>query len=49
MKVEHLERGGLRVDEQIPLVAGVGRYNVRYLHAKREKGHTFEELPDPEE
>ena len=48
MKVEHLERGGVKVIEQIPLVSGVCEHNIRYLHAKRAKGHSFGEggLPD---
>jgi GTP cyclohydrolase II len=43
MKVEHMERGGVKVVEQIPLVAGVCRHNVRYVEAKRRKGHSFGE------
>ena len=34
--------GGVEVVEQLPLVTGVSNHNVRYLHAKRSKGHTFD-------
>jgi GTP cyclohydrolase II len=47
MKVEHIERGGVKVAEQVPLVAGVCAHNIRYLHAKQSRGHDFgeEDLP----
>lgn len=48
MKQEHLERGGVKVSRRLPLVTGVSRYNVRYLHAKREKGHDFGDVELPE-
>jgi GTP cyclohydrolase II len=43
MKVEHLEKGGLKVSEQVPIVSGVCHHNIRYLHAKKDKGHTFDD------
>ncbi|MBW2263819.1 MAG: GTP cyclohydrolase II [Deltaproteobacteria bacterium] len=48
MKVEHLERGGVKVSERIPIVSGVCHHNIRYLHAKQSRGHTFgdDELPE---
>jgi GTP cyclohydrolase II len=47
MKVDQMEKGGIEVAEVIPLVAGVNRYNLRYLHSKRSKGHEFGgKLPD---
>jgi GTP cyclohydrolase II len=47
MKAEHLERGGLPVAERVPLVAGLGPHNLRYMHSKRLRGHDFgaSELP----
>ncbi len=46
MKVEHLSRGGVPVAERVPLVTGVCRHNLRYLHAKRSRGHAFgDDLP----
>lgn len=49
MKEQHLERGGVRVAERVPLVAGLSRHNMRYLQAKRSHGHDFGEdtLPPP--
>ncbi|MBI4700105.1 MAG: GTP cyclohydrolase II [Deltaproteobacteria bacterium] len=41
LKQEHLERGGVQVAERLPLVAGVGAHNARYLQAKRAHGHDF--------
>jgi GTP cyclohydrolase II len=38
-KGRDLEALGLRVVEQVPLVTGITRYNVRYLAAKRGQGH----------
>ncbi|MEL0081449.1 MAG: GTP cyclohydrolase II [Gammaproteobacteria bacterium] len=43
VKRRHLEQGGQPVAELVPLVAGVNEYNIRYLRAKKEKGHA---LPD---
>lgn len=39
LKVEDLTRGGIQVTEQVPLVVGFGRYNLRYMRAKLNKGH----------
>ena len=39
LKVEDLTRGGIDVVERVPLVVGFGEYNLRYMQAKREKGH----------
>jgi GTP cyclohydrolase II len=45
MKVEHLERGGLRVGERVPLVTGLSAHNRRYLEAKQAHGHDFGPAP----
>jgi GTP cyclohydrolase II len=39
MKVEHLEREGLRIAERVALVTGVSEHNLRYLRAKKAHGH----------
>ncbi len=39
MKRADLEKTGINVCEQLPLVTGVSSYNVRYLNSKREHGH----------
>ncbi len=49
MKVEQLERGGVKVSEQVPIVSGVCHHNIRYLHAKKHKGHTFGDDSLPED
>ncbi|MBW2527807.1 MAG: GTP cyclohydrolase II [Deltaproteobacteria bacterium] len=55
MKQEHLERGGVAVAERVPLIAGISNHNLRYLHAKKTRGHDFGSLglpskaPPPEE
>ncbi|MFH2006696.1 MAG: GTP cyclohydrolase II [bacterium] len=43
LKVADLTRGGIEVRETVPLVVGFTEHNVRYMQAKREKGH---EIPD---
>ncbi|MCK5797842.1 MAG: GTP cyclohydrolase II [Deltaproteobacteria bacterium] len=43
LKREHLEEGGVEVQEVVPLVTGICAHNQRYMHAKHEKGHL---LPD---
>lgn len=43
MKYEHLTKGGIKIHSKVPLIAGIGKYNMRYLKSKREKGHTFSE------
>lgn len=43
LKVEELTRGGIQVTEQVPLVVGFGRYNLRYMRAKLDKGHLIPE------
>jgi len=43
LKREHLEKSGQLVETLLPHVVGVNRYNVRYMCAKRSKGH---ELPE---
>ena len=40
-KRRQLEAHGQRVDEVVPLLAGLTEHNIRYLRAKREKGHHF--------
>lgn len=42
-KRRHLEQGGQTVATTVPLVSGVCEHNVRYMRAKRAKGHL---LPD---
>ena len=44
LKREQLVAAGQPVAETVPHVAGVGPHNVRYLRAKRGKGHTLPEL-----
>ncbi len=41
LKREHLERAGQPVSEMVPVVAGVSDRNLRYLRAKRSKGHAL--------
>jgi GTP cyclohydrolase II len=41
LKRSDLVRGGIEVVEQLPLLAGVGPHNVRYMEAKREHGHAI--------
>ena len=43
LKVEDLERGGIEVREQVPLITGFTKHNLRYMQAKASKGH---EIPD---
>lgn len=40
-KREDLESGGQRVSAVVPLVSGVCEHNIRYIRAKRRKGHTL--------
>lgn len=47
MKEAHLQRGGVRVAERVPLIAGVSSHNLRYLHAKKSHGHDFGTLALP--
>lgn len=42
-KRRHLEQGGQVVSAVVPLVVGVNEHNIRYLRAKKDKGH---ELPE---
>ncbi|MGK2914638.1 MAG: GTP cyclohydrolase II [Porticoccaceae bacterium] len=42
-KREDLERGGQRVSDVVTLVSGVCEHNIRYIRAKRRKGHTLPE------
>jgi GTP cyclohydrolase II len=44
LKREHLERAGLAVSEVVDHVTGVGEYNLRYMRAKRARGHLLPEL-----
>ena len=45
-KRHHLEQGGQPVSRICPLVTGVSEHNLRYLEAKRAKGHQFpDQLP----
>ncbi len=39
LKREHLELGGQHVAEMVPFTAGVCDHNLRYMRAKRSKGH----------
>ena len=43
LKVDDLTRGGIEIVERVPLVVGFGQFNLRYMKAKREKGH---EIPE---
>jgi len=43
LKVDDLSRGGVEVVARVPLVVGFGRFNLRYMQVKRDKGH---EIPD---
>ncbi len=50
LKLEALEKSGIRVEERVPLVCPPNIYNIEYFKTKREKmGHLFEELPDTED
>ncbi len=40
-KREDLELGGQRVSAVVPLVSGVCEHNIRYIRAKRRKGHAL--------
>ena len=40
-KREHLEKGGQKVSDIVPLVTGLNEYNIRYIRSKRNKGHTL--------
>lgn len=42
-KRQDLEKSGQVISEVVPLVAGLSEHNIRYLRAKRRKGHL---LPD---
>lgn len=46
LKRTDLTNHGVAVAAVERLVVGVNRYNLRYLHAKRDHGHTTGELPD---
>ncbi|MFH0901559.1 MAG: GTP cyclohydrolase II [Pseudomonadota bacterium] len=48
MKRAQLESHGVAVAGQESLVVGVSDQNIRYLHAKRERGHNMGLLPDDE-
>ena len=43
LKREHLENSGQKVDKLISHVVGINQHNIRYMRAKRSKGHA---LPD---
>ena len=43
LKRAHLEQAGVVIAEQDDLVAGVCDHNLRYLRAKRDKGHSLPE------
>ncbi len=45
VKRADLERYGIEIAAIERLVVGTSRHNLRYLHAKREHGHTMGELP----
>lgn len=40
-KRAHLEQGGQKVSDVIPLVSGLTRHNIRYLRSKHSKGHAL--------
>lgn len=42
-KYRDLQRGGQPVTAVVPLVAGVNEHNIRYLRAKKDKGHDLPE------
>jgi len=42
-KRRHLEQGGQQVSSVVPLVEGVNEHNIRYLRAKKDKGHVLPE------
>lgn len=42
-KRQHLEENGQEIAEALSLVSGVNDYNIRYLRAKRGKGHRLPE------
>jgi GTP cyclohydrolase II len=44
LKEEHLVQGGQAVNEVVPLLAGVGKHNIRYMRSKKSKGHLLPEL-----
>ncbi len=44
LKREHLEQAGQPVSEMVSLVAGVCEHNLRYLKAKKSKGHRIPDL-----
>ncbi|MDJ0762625.1 MAG: GTP cyclohydrolase II [Myxococcota bacterium] len=44
LKRQHLEDAGQTVSEMVSHLAGVGQHNVRYLRAKRSKGHLLPKL-----
>jgi 3,4-dihydroxy 2-butanone 4-phosphate synthase/GTP cyclohydrolase II len=43
-KRRQLEENGQPVDSTVVHMAGVSEYNLRYLKAKKDKGHTLPEL-----
>jgi len=44
LKREHLVRAGQAVSEVVDHVTGVGAHNIRYMRAKRDRGHLLPEL-----
>jgi GTP cyclohydrolase II len=46
LKQKHLLEAGQPVSEVVPHVAGISKYNSRYLRAKRAKGHHLPEIPE---
>jgi len=44
VKRRQLEENGQKVSETVAHVAGVGKYNIRYLRSKKNKGHSLPEL-----
>lgn len=47
-KVDQVTQHGITVDERVPLIVGVTRFNEKYLEAKRDRlGHHIDEL-EPE-
>ncbi len=45
-KKRQLEENGQKVSNSVALVAGVSKYNKRYLKAKKSKGHSFDDFEE---
>jgi len=47
-KHSHLEQGGQKISEVVPLISGLSKHNIRYLESKRSKGHALPETLQPD-